>query len=283
MCHHVRLVSKGKLNVRASLAAVGIGFWLTMAGGVSAGPAPEERIIGGNVANPAEWPYAAAITTPSGDQFCGGTVISADAVLTAAHCMVNQFGEPVNPSSIRVVTGRPDLSDEGAGQELQADDVFVHRQYLRKYRHDVAVIRLADPTTATPAVLPTSEEDAAATGVGDELRVAGWGSTKRGGGAGSHVLRDVSTFVAKERKCQKSFSRYVSGEEICTQGERMGDKRTSSCYGDSGGPLVADTLTGARLIGAVSYGGFRCGVKDPTVYARVASNLGFISKKAGLP
>ncbi len=63
----------------------------------------------------------------------------------------------------------------------------------------------------------------------------------------------------------------------------MGDHRTSSCYGDSGGPLVADTLLGARLVGAVSYGGKRCGVKHPTVYARVADNLGFITDKADLP
>ena len=283
VCHHLSLVVKGKLNVRASLAAVGIGFWLTMAGGVSAGPGGGERIIGGDIADPADWPYAAAITDPSGDQFCGGTVISADAVLTAAHCMINEFGEPANPNSIRVVTGRPDLTDDGEGQELEADDVFVHRQYLQKGRHDVAVIRLSDPTTATPAALPTPQEDEDATEVGDELRVAGWGATKRGGGASSDVLRDVSTFVAKDRKCQNSFSFFRAGEEICTQGERMGDNRTSSCYGDSGGPLVADTIVGARLVGAVSFGGRRCGVKHPTVYARVAENLGFITDKADLP
>jgi secreted trypsin-like serine protease len=265
------------------LAAVGIGFWLTMAGGVSAGPGGDERIVGGNVADPADWPYIAAITTPSGDQFCGGAVISPDAVLTAAHCMVDDFGSPSDPDTVRVVTGRPDLPDEGAGQELEADDIFVHRQYLRRFHHDVAVIRLSDPTTATPAVLPTPLEDQQATEVGDELRVAGWGSTKRAGGAESDVLRDVSTFAAKDRKCESAFSFYRPGEEICTLGERTGLNRTSSCYGDSGGPLVADTLAGARLVGVVSYGGRRCGVSDPTVYGRVADNLGFITEKADLP
>ena len=262
---------------------MGIGFWLTMAGGVSAGPAGNERIIGGDVADPADWPFAAAITNRDGDQFCGGTVISDDAVLTAAHCMVSEFGDPENPNSVRVITGRPDLTEEGDGQELRADDVFVHRQYLRKFRHDVAVIRLADPTTATPAILTSPEEDAAATEPGDELRVAGWGSTKRAGGASSDVLLEVATFATKPRKCDRSFSFFQADEEICTLGERMGDNRTSSCYGDSGGPLVADTPAGPRLMGAVSYGGSRCGVLDPTVYARVAANLGFITNKAGLP
>jgi secreted trypsin-like serine protease len=262
---------------------VGIGFWLTMAGGVSAGPGGSERIVGGDVADPADWPYAVAITTPSGVQFCGGTVIAPDAVLTAAHCMLDQFGEQVNPGSVRVVTGRPDLTDTGEGQTLLADKVSVHPQFAKRFRHDVAVVRLADSTTATPAVLATSADDAAATDPGDELRVAGWGSTKRAGGASSDVLLDVATFVTKPRKCARSFVQFKGTEEICTLGERMGKHRTSSCYGDSGGPLVADTLAGPRLVGAVSYGGRRCGVKDPTVYARVAENLVFIKKKADLP
>src|SRR5688500_4891179 len=184
VCHHVRFVVKGNLNIRGSLAAVGIGFWLTMAGGVSAGPGGDERIIGGNVADPADWPYAAAVTTRSGKQFCGGSVISDDAVLTAAHC-VSAFGKPVNPNSLRVVTGRPDLTDEGSGQELKPDEIFVHRRFLRRGRHDVAVIKLAEPTTAMPAVLPTPSEAEEATEPGDELRVAGWGSTKRAGGSRS--------------------------------------------------------------------------------------------------
>lgn len=269
--------------MRASLAAVGIGFWLTMAGGVSAGPGGDERIIGGNVADPSDWPFAAAITTRGGDQFCGGSVISSDAVLTAAHCMVNEFGNPVNPDSIRVVTGRPDLDDTGDGQKLEARDVFVHPEYLRKFRHDVAVIRLDEPTAATPVALATGQEDADATEPGDELRVAGWGSTKRGGGRSSDVLREVATFAARPRQCERAFIFFRADREICTLGERMGDNRTSSCYGDSGGPLIADTLAGPRLVGAVSYGGARCGVKDPTVYARVADNRGFITRKADLP
>ena len=169
-----RLVVKGKLNVRASLAAVGIGFWLTMAGGVSAGPGgdervslgditdpaewpgptnltneicaiparlrvchhggpcagkgrravslamagfgcclaiaggasagsgPTERIVGGDVADPADWPFIAAVASRSGDQFCGGSVVTEEAVVTAAHCVVGS-----RPRNVHVITGRP--------------------------------------------------------------------------------------------------------------------------------------------------------------------------------
>jgi secreted trypsin-like serine protease len=146
------------------------------------------------------------------------------------------------------------------------------------------VIKLAEPTTAMPAVLPTPSEAEEATEPGDGLRVAGWGSTKRAGGPGSRVLRDVSTFAVRDTRCERwPFLHFRSSEDICTLGERMGDNRTSSCYGDSGGPLVADTIGGARLVGAVSRGGLRCGVKLPTVYSSVADNLAFITKKADLP
>ncbi|MEJ7875359.1 MAG: trypsin-like serine protease [Solirubrobacterales bacterium] len=73
------------------------------------------------------------------------------------------------------------------------------------------------------------------------------------------------------------------GEEICTLGAPSGEHNTSSCFGDSGGPLIADGSRGALLVGAVSYGGRRCGVKKPTVYTRIADNLGFIKKKADFP
>jgi secreted trypsin-like serine protease len=255
-----------------------------MAGGVSAGPGGDERIIGGNVADPADWPYAVALTTPEGAQFCGGSVISPDAVLTAAHCMY-AFGKKVDPNSLEVITGRPDLEDTGEGQVLAVDKLFVHPKYKTLARHDVAVLRLDDPTTATPAVLPTPAENRKATGNGDKLRVAGWGSTKRGGGAPSTVLRDVATFAVENRKCAREFPWFQRGEEICTEGRKMPGRhrRTSSCYGDSGGPLVADLNAGARLVGVVSYGGRRCGVKQPTVYSRVSNNLSFIKDKANLP
>ncbi|MDQ3729696.1 MAG: serine protease, partial [Actinomycetota bacterium] len=202
------------------------------------------RIVGGDVADPADWPFAVALTTPQGDQFCGGTVISTDAVVTASHCLVNDFGKPVKPRSVRVVTGRPDLSNESVGQELRVDKVFVHSEFLSKSRHDVAVLRLSDPTVATPALLPTKNEDATETATGSELRVAGYGSTSRTCCNGSDVLRDVATFTVKERKCSRAFPSggglvFHPGEEICTLGAPSGEHNTSSCFGDSGGPLIA--------------------------------------------
>jgi secreted trypsin-like serine protease len=57
---------------------------------------------------------------------------------------------------------------------------------------------------------------------------------------------------------------------------------STSCSGDSGGPVVAGTPGGPRLVGVVSAGPFPCGFGATSIYARVASRLGFIRRAAGL-
>lgn len=67
------------------------------------------RIIGGKEAASGTFPYAVSLADDIGS-FCGGSLISSDAVLTAAHC---QGGR-----SNKVVVGRRDLSDVASGEEI---------------------------------------------------------------------------------------------------------------------------------------------------------------------
>ena len=264
------------------LAGVGIAFWLAVAGVASAGPSAQ-RIVGGDTADPADWPFIAAIANKNGKQFCGGSVISEDAVVTAAHCMFDFFGRPLETDRVRVITGRPDLRDELEGQVLKVSDYTIHRQYRRHEIRDVAVLRLKRPTSAPAVLLPTVEEQESETAPGSELRVAGWGGTKPDGRDPSKVLLDVAVFAISDAECAEHFWFFRPFEEVCAFGEQQPNGRyDDSCYGDSGGPLVADASRGALLVGIVSYGGDLCGVKKPGVYAEVAPNLNFITRKAGL-
>jgi len=44
------------------------------------------RIVGGQLADPQEWPWMVALMTDGDYHFCGGVLITDLHVLTAAHC-----------------------------------------------------------------------------------------------------------------------------------------------------------------------------------------------------
>ena len=73
------------------------------------GQIDNNRIIGGQEAAPGRFPYAVSIADNIGS-FCGGSLISSDVVLTAAHC---QGGSSYN----KVIVGRHDLSGS-SGEEI---------------------------------------------------------------------------------------------------------------------------------------------------------------------
>ncbi len=65
---------------------------LAAAPATAAGPEAEPRIVGGGPSTLGDWPFMAALVfKPSGNQFCGGTVIAPTWVLSAGHC-VTTFG-----------------------------------------------------------------------------------------------------------------------------------------------------------------------------------------------
>ncbi|XP_023932759.1 chymotrypsin-like protease CTRL-1 [Lingula anatina] len=143
------------------------------------------KIIGGIEALPNSWPWMAAITDSSDYQYCGGSLISDQWVLTAAHCVAR---------NVFVRLGDHSLStDEKPNYAIQvgAQAIFTHRRYKRRQLvNDVALIKLKNPVTFTdqisPVCLPTVNEELAD---GHYCETTGWGWTggKKGGWS---LLRD---------------------------------------------------------------------------------------------
>jgi secreted trypsin-like serine protease len=236
-------------------------------------------IVGGGAANPAKWAFAVFLLR-DGRFSCGGSVIEPDKVLTAAHCVLG-----VGPSRLAIVANRVRLKDPGVGEQIQVSEVAVHPDYRRTGKHDLAVLTLAQPTTAPAIVLPTVEEDAAATAPGSELRVGGWGAKNPAGTRLPGFLKRTQEKVLPNQRCLRAYEEFFSPDSmICTLGRRLQriHRRpaihATSCSGDSGGPLVAGTPAGPRLVGVVSFGGAVCGIaRAPSVYSRVAGGLDFIA------
>ncbi len=256
---------------------------LSLAPAAGAVKSPSRRagasIVGGGAANPAKWGFAVVLLR-DGRFTCGGSVIDADKVLTAAHCVLG-----VSASRLAIIANRPNLKDHSVGELIQVSEVEVHPDFRRTGRHDLAVLTLAQATTAPAIALPTVGEDAAATAPGHELRVAGWGAKNPAGTRLPGFLKRTQEKVRPSQVCSKSYGSIFSAQSmICTLGRRIHrihrrpPIHTTSCSGDSGGPLVAGTPGGPRLVGVVSFGGLVCGVaKFPSVYSRVADGLEFIA------
>jgi trypsin len=85
--------------------------------------APEESIVGGETAPAGAFPFIVSLQK-SGSHFCGGSLLNANTVVTAAHCAVNQVASTLKVRAGSLVSLSPEI------QFLQAMVLTVHRTGL---------------------------------------------------------------------------------------------------------------------------------------------------------
>lgn len=241
----------------AALATVGIAGTAT-----AAADDVTPMIIGGEETTIEENPFAVALTTPDGFQFCGGTIVAPNKVLTAAHCT-----EGTAPADIKVVAGQTSLS-AGGGTTAGVTDVWIHPSWNSSaLQNDASVLTLDTELAETPIAI-ASPDDAALYAEGATSTVLGWGTTESG--STSDTLRKVDVPVVADATCAESYADQFDAASMVCAGLPEGGK--DSCQGDSGGPLVGATADGTRkLIGIVSWGQ---GCAEPNfygVYGRVSA------------
>ena len=220
----------------------------------------EIEIVGGREAEVGAWPWQAALMVDPDDantQFCGGSLIAPGWILTAGHCVDWWYA-----GTMYAVVGRHRLST-GEGETLPVSQIIIHPNYNGWTLHsDIALLRLANATTAMPISLETLTYVP-----GDAATVIGWGYTAEDDpSSASDVLMQVDVPMVSDEQCHAAYDDWITETMICA-----GEAGVDSCAGDSGGPLMLPGgSTGWAQVGIVSWGDGCAREGYPGVYTKVA-------------
>ncbi len=243
-------------------------------------------IVGGQPATLDDAPWVAAIVDAGTvdawlGQFCGGSLIGPDLVMTAAHCVTDDYGAAVPSASLDVVLGRTRLS-AADGERIHVASVAVHPAYdTGTDQHDIAVLRLASPSAQAPVALA---RDPSLYAPGQEGQVVGWGCTDATGdclGPDSYpddLLKATTTILAAST-CEGRFWDFDALSMLCSRDAALS---SIACYGDSGGGLTVAGTDRRYLVGLVSWGA-GCEPTDYDVYASVPAGLTWFDKAMAGP
>ncbi|KNC51770.1 trypsin [Thecamonas trahens ATCC 50062] len=223
-------------------------------GGVAA-EAP--RIVGGSEASPGQFPDLVGIVDGLHfDVMCGGTLLSARWVLTAAHCVYDRRN---TPSQLYVWPGGHDQTTADTSELVQADLVHVHASYndYTAEHDDVALIRLSTPVDLGRADVRLARLASADPPDYAVATLAGWGATNTGGDVWPTVLKTIDTLIQRNGDCASNYASdgvAILSSHICA-GEQCVSSR-DSCTGDSGGPVYVKAVDGGLVqVGITSFGG----------------------------
>lgn len=285
------------------------------------------RIFGGRPAAEGSWPAQVSLHDPvrineSDDglfqsQFCGGSIIARQWILTAAHCVVGDDGRPTDPNDVVVRTSSVDIEK---GDLRSVARVIVHEDYDSfGFDNDIALLQLSAPIQDASG--PVGAVNVSTQGMplpNGPAMVIGWGmmeeekfpltlmetdidivpnATCDSGMAeqskrelGGYLLGLAASNGIPQDKLEEafailsnSFGEILSENMICA-GIPSGAR--TSCNGDSGGPLMVQQSDGQWLqVGIVSWGrepadaSTRCAHENLySVYTRLSNYYDWIAR-----
>lgn len=258
------------MRIRSAFTFALLAFTFAFASTAQADPTAD--VIGGtNVTNTqytTTYPFMVGLMAAQDPnaQFCGGTLIAPQWVMTAAHCYAPEEG--ANPAFIRI--GSEDRL--GVGQYVPVTGHIINPDWDPDFlSNDIMLLKLAyAPSPATPAVRAAVSDDPVA---GDLATLIGWGVTMPGdGGFSSRILKLATLDVIDQTECEATWAAlegvdFVSGNQICAIHYDTGGGARQACNGDSGGPL----LYAGKVVGIVSFGYLGCWDDAPNVFTRVSA------------
>jgi len=293
-----------------TLAAV-CAIALRAAPSVGAAPRAGVSIVGGGGSSIAQFPFQVALYdaqagSPAAGFFCGGVIVDATHVATAAHCVA---GVQSGAGQIAVLAGSSSLDPEAGSvrDPVRASAVEAHYSATSS-AYDVSLLTLGQPLwqgSSAPSlngvsrIAPLALDRATIARYANPNAVpavvaiaSGWGDVNPAPG---HIpnyptrLHAVQMALVPDEVCEEQYAlieQPIGPSMICAGGGRS---HVDTCYGDSGGPLVVDQDNPPRppedyvLAGLVDFGNGCAQPGYAGVYTRVANAevMGFLMSGIG--
>ncbi|KAM6416346.1 acrosin-like [Pluvialis apricaria] len=243
------------------------------------------RVVGGTDARPGAWPWIVSIQDPweaGTGHICGGSLISPQWVLTAAHCFI----EARHITMWRVVIGATQLTRLGPEAQVRhIKRLLVHEHYSNiTQRNDIALLELDQPVQCSSYVQLSCVPDASLRV--SELRtcyISGWGATTARSGGSADVLQEAKVRLIDVNVCNSNqwYRGAIHSHNLCAGYPQGG---IDTCQGDSGGPLVCQDNNADYfwLVGVTSWGRGCARARQPGVYTSTQHFYDWILVQMGL-
>ena len=182
---------------------------------------------------------------------CGGTIISKDKVITAAHCTFGTF-----PDQLSLAAGVLDIYNEPNGESVHNIKEIINHNEFNLYNiqagHDISILVLAEGSSFTwsaairPVCLPNFKADLVRY---TKCVTTGWGMINDNADKAAKTLMEIEVRILEDNSCEDSNNFVLCAKGLSTDAD-------PTCSGDSGGPLVCQRVFDARweLTGITSYG-----------------------------
>lgn len=217
-------------------------------------------VVGGETVTRGAWPWLVAVYLNKvvGPTFnCGGNLISAKTVVTAAHCF-RTSERTYQASEVVLFLGRFNILNwmEAGVKAAQVEQIIIHSDYMVKdtsYDADIAVAIMRERVEFTEFIRPIclwEGSDSLNSVEGQMGTVIGWGRD----GTGNIVTpepKKINIPVVSEAECLRSSDtyRYITSQRTFCAGGRDG---RGPCNGDSGGGMTFKVNNKWMLRGIVS-------------------------------
>ncbi|XP_075446770.1 coagulation factor X [Ascaphus truei] len=209
----------------------------------------DTRIVGGRDCKLGECPWQALLVNEENEGFCGGTILTHEFILTAAHCM-NQS------KYFKVVVGELNTrKKEGSESTHRVERIIIHPKFVKlTYDFDIAIIKLKEAINFTQNIISACIPDP---DFADEVLmmqeagiVSGFGRIHERG-IQATTLQVLQVPYIERHRCIESSNFAITPNMFCA-GFDIDVK--DACQGDSGGPHVTQFKDTYFVTGVVSWG-----------------------------